>query len=114
MWALRKTFVAIRSAKVSHSVAIRSAKVSHSVAIRSAKVSHSVAFRSAKVSKLSRSERRQKPSYGTPDPSVSVTRRSASRFSKTSAPPPIQRTSTRSTRVRLPSPKCSRDPKWLW
>ncbi len=38
-------------------------------------------------------------------PSVMVTSRSTAIFSKTSTPPPIQRTSIRSTFVRLPSPK---------
>jgi len=43
-------------------------------------------------------------------PSVSTTSRSTGTFSKTSTPPPSQRTSTRSTRSRCPRPKCKRVP----
>jgi len=48
--------------------------------------------------------------YLCPSPSTSVTSRSAGTFSKTSVPPPIQRTSIRSTLSRFPKPKCSRMP----
>ncbi len=52
------------------------------------------------------SSSRQRPAWlPMPCPSVSVTSRSTSRFSNTSTPPPIQRTSTRSTRSRFPKPK---------
>ena len=43
--------------------------------------------------------------FGLPFPSTSVTSRSAATSSKMSVPPPIQRTSTRSTRLRGPRPK---------
>jgi len=60
-------------------------------------------------------EKRVSQSHGAgssicPLPSTRVTSRSAATFSKTSVPPPTQRTSMRSALVRLPRPKCRRIP----